>query len=145
QTALQNDLDLASRIQWQLLPRQNVRVSGWEVHYRYEPAGPVSGDYCDAITENGDGGNLYVLTGDVSGKGVAASLLMAHLNAMFRTLVGMGLPVQHLLERANRLFSESTIASHYATLVCARAEVTGEVEVCNAGHCPPLVIRDRSV
>ena len=70
---------------------------------------------------------------------------MAHLNAMFRSLIATGLPLQNLLERANRLFSESTIASHYATLVCARAEASGEVEVCNAGHCPPLVIRERSV
>src|SRR5437867_12463276 len=53
QRALQDDLDLATRIQWALLPKQNLRFAGWEVHYRYEPAGPVSGDYCDAIAQDG--------------------------------------------------------------------------------------------
>src|SRR5262245_12652544 len=46
QRELQTDLDLAGRIQWALLPKQDLAHAGWEVHHRYEPAGPVSGDYC---------------------------------------------------------------------------------------------------
>lgn len=146
QRALEQDLGLASRIQWALLPKQDIRHDGWQVHFRYTPHGPVSGDYCDVITDDqhGDGG-LYLLMGDVSGKGVAASLLMAHLNAMFRSLIQTRLPVPQLVERANDLFSRSAISSHYATLVCARAEPSGRIEVCNAGHCPPLVVRGTDV
>ena len=79
--------------------------------------------------------------GDVAGKGVAAAMLMSHLSAMLRTLISVGLPLGTLMERASRVFCESTLPTHYATLVCGRASATGEVEICNAGHPPPLVIR----
>jgi sigma-B regulation protein RsbU (phosphoserine phosphatase) len=138
QRALENDLELAARIQKGLLPNPDLRFNGWEVSYDYEPAGLVSGDYCDLITaENGD---LHFVLGDVSGKGVAASLLMVHLQAMFRTLVPMGLPLRELIGRASRIFCESTLPTHFATLVCGRASASGEVEICNAGHLPPFLI-----
>ena len=140
QRALEKDIDLATRVQLALLPKQDLRFAGWEVHYRYEPAGPVSGDYCDAVTrENGDRTLLFML-GDVSGKGVAASFLMARLNATFRSLIDTGLPLDQLVERASRIFGETAIASHYATLVCGKASASGEIELCNAGHCPPLLL-----
>jgi sigma-B regulation protein RsbU (phosphoserine phosphatase) len=139
--ALETDLGLAARIQAALLPMQDLRAAGWEAHYRYRAAGPVSGDYCDVLTGDGEDGDLYFALGDVSGKGIAASLVMAHLNASFRSLVGLGLPVRELLDRTNRLLLDSTIPSHYATLVCGRAWSTGEMELCNAGHLPALVVR----
>jgi phosphoserine phosphatase RsbU/P len=86
-----------------------------------------------------------VLLGDVSGKGVAASMLMAHLNAMFRSLSGFTMPVCEMVERANRLFCESTLASHFATLVCIRAHFSGDVEICNAGHCPVALVSTNGV
>jgi sigma-B regulation protein RsbU (phosphoserine phosphatase) len=49
-------------------------------------------------------------------------------------------PVNKLVERANRVFAQSTISSYFATLVCGRANPTGEMELCNAGHNPPLLI-----
>lgn len=145
QAALERDLDLAARIQWALLPKQNLRYKSWETHFRYEPAGPVSGDYCDLISRKAAPDGLFFLVGDVSGKGVAAAFLMATLNAMFRSLIETGLSVPDLVVKANRHFAESKISSHYATLVCGRAADTGEIELCNAGHCPPLLIRGNSV
>jgi sigma-B regulation protein RsbU (phosphoserine phosphatase) len=68
-------------------------------------------------------------------------MLMAQLHAMFRTLISVGLPLNQLVERASRVFCESTLPTHYATLVCGRADSSGEVEICNAGHLPPLVVR----
>jgi sigma-B regulation protein RsbU (phosphoserine phosphatase) len=136
--ALESDLELAARIQKGLLPSPDFRCGGWEVAYQYEPAGPVSGDYCDLVTA--EGGDFYFVLGDVTGKGVAASMLMSHLQAMFRTLIPLGLPLRELVERASRVFCESTLPTHYATLVCGRAGAAGEVEVCNAGHLPPLLI-----
>jgi sigma-B regulation protein RsbU (phosphoserine phosphatase) len=154
QRALEEDLELASRIQRELLPKRDARpggpggsigpgglggIIGWNVAYHYQAAGPVSGDYCDLI--QGGGGQTYFLVGDVAGKGVAAAMLMSHLSAMLRTLVSVGLPLNQLMERASRVFCESTLPSHYATLVCGQASSSGEIEVCNAGHPPPLVIR----
>ncbi|NIN01086.1 MAG: SpoIIE family protein phosphatase [candidate division Zixibacteria bacterium] len=141
QRALQQDLDLASRIQAQLLPTKNLSLNGWEAYYHYEPVGPVSGDYCDLIIPDTGNGDLFFLLGDVSGHGVAASMLMAHLHALFRSLIAVGLSADQLVGRANRIFCESTISADYATLVCGRAAKSGEVHICNAGHCPPLLIR----
>jgi phosphoserine phosphatase RsbU/P len=138
QSALEQDLDLAERIQATLLPGRHLRAGGWEAYYHYEPAGPASGDYCDLIASAA--GGLFFLTGDVSGKGVASSLLMSHLHAIFRSLLSVGMPLGPLLERANRVFCESTMPSFYATLVCGHAHPNGEIEICNAGHCPPLVV-----
>ncbi len=141
QRALEEDLELASRIQRGLLPQQGLRLADWHVHYHYEPAGLVSGDYCDLIHSENRNGELYFLLGDVAGKGVAASMLMSHLHAMFRSLTSVGLPLDQLVGLANRVFCESTMAGQYATLVCGRAGRSGEVELCNAGHLPALLVR----
>lgn len=138
QRALEEDLQLASRIQQGLLPDLTRRIDGWEVSFHYNPAGLVSGDYCDLIPS--EDGSLHFVLGDVSGKGVAASMLMAHLHAMFRTLISINLPLEQLLERASRVFCESTLPTHYATLACGRATPSGKLEICNAGHLPPLLV-----
>jgi len=140
QRALEQDLDLAGRIQRGLLPARQMSFEVWDTFYHYEPLGPASGDYCDLIIPTE--GALLFFIGDVSGKGVAASVLMANLHAIFRSLAPLGVPIPQLIERANRIFCESTGGDHYATLVCGRATSAGEVELCNAGHCPPLWIRD---
>jgi sigma-B regulation protein RsbU (phosphoserine phosphatase) len=141
--ALQKDLDLAWTIQGGLLPKQNQDFCSWEVGYHYEAFGPVSGDFCDLVTmEDGD---LFFLLGDVSGKGIAASVLMAHLHAIFRSLITLNLPVNELVERANRIFCEFTMSTYFATLVCGRANRFGEVWICNAGHCPVLLVRGGEV
>jgi sigma-B regulation protein RsbU (phosphoserine phosphatase) len=138
QRALEDDLQLASQIQKGLLPKQNVHFGSWKVSYHYEPSGLVSGDYCDLIfSEKGD---LYFILGDVSGKGVAASMLMAHLHAMYRTLISFELPLGKIMERASRIFCESTLPTHYATLVIGQAHPSGKIEMCNAGHLPLLLV-----
>lgn len=139
--ALEDDLELAAQVQRALLPRQGLRLAEWQVHYHYQPMGPVSGDYCDLIDSEAGSQYLYFLIGDVSGKGVAASMLMSHLHAMFRSLTSVGLPLGQLLGLANRMFCESTMAGQYATLVAGRAGQSGEIELSNAGHPPGLLVR----
>ena len=134
---LQRDLDLASQVQRNLLPQVNLRAAGWETSYHYAPTGPVSGDYCDLIPSDGQ---LFFVLGDVSGKGVAASMLMTQLHALFRSLSGVGLPLGEMVTQANRVFCESALAGQYATLVCGQAKPSGEVEIHNAGHCPAIVV-----
>ena len=135
--ALQRDLDLASQLQRNLLPQVGLRAGGWETSYHYEPVGPVSGDYCDLIPADGQ---LFFVLGDVSGKGVAASMLMTQLHALFRSLTKMALPLGQIVSQANRVFCESALAGQYATVVCGQAKPTGEVEIHNAGHLPVIVV-----
>src|SRR5690606_23226863 len=98
-----------------------------------------SGDFCDVVTRPG-GGELLAILGDVSGKGVSAALLSAHLHAIFRSLADGREAVSDLVARANRVFRHGAPTPHFATLVAARATASGALELCNAGHCPPLVV-----
>lgn len=145
QRALEGDLELAARIQQGLLPQTETQFAGWHIHYRYKPAGLVSGDYCDVIAPSADGSRPIFLIGDVAGKGVAASLLMSHLHAMFRTLASMETGLDKLLDMGNRIFCESTLAGQYATLICGRLANASEVEIASAGHLPALLVRKNGV
>ncbi|MBZ5562231.1 MAG: SpoIIE family protein phosphatase [Acidobacteriia bacterium] len=145
QRALEADLEMAARIQQELLPKRNLRFAGWETAYHYAPLGPVSGDYCDLVVHENESDDLYFALGDATGKGVAASMLMAQLHAIFRTLIGSGLPVPALVARASRIFCESTMSSLFATLVCGRAGSAGDIEICNAGHCAALLWQNGQV
>ncbi|HEX4007987.1 MAG TPA: SpoIIE family protein phosphatase [Acidobacteriaceae bacterium] len=136
-TALQRDLDLASEVQRGLLPPAELTVNGWETSYHYAPVGPVSGDYCDLYPCHGQ---LFFMLGDVAGKGVAASMRMTQLHALFRSLIGMGLPLAEIVVHVNRFLCESGLAGRYATLVCGRAAPDGAVEIFNAGHLPVIVV-----
>jgi sigma-B regulation protein RsbU (phosphoserine phosphatase) len=137
--ALEQDLELAIKIQRNLLPQNNLKVNGWDICYHYSPAGTVSGDFCDLIKT--DDGSLLFALGDVSGKGISASLMMSHLHALIRSLLTFNLPVNEIVTRSNRLFCESTMFTHYATMVFGKANQNGNVELCVAGHNPPLIVR----
>jgi sigma-B regulation protein RsbU (phosphoserine phosphatase) len=134
--ALERDLDLALEVQQGLLPPAELQIAGWNIAYCYRPVGPVSGDYCDVLPLEG-GAGLFML-GDVSGKGVAASMLMAQLHAIFRSLSLATASVTELVDKANRIFCQGNPTCHFATLVCGHLDHQGNVEICNAGHCPPL-------
>ena len=139
--ALQHDLEVAAQIQARLLPERNFSFGRWQIHYHYEPLGAVSGDHIDLIRPGRTGQALHFLFGDVSGKGVAASILMANLQALFRSLVSQDLPLAQIMSTANSLFFESTRANSYATLVAGRLNGGGLLEIANAGHNPPLLVR----
>lgn len=143
QGALEKDLERAAQIQMQLLPERDLRCDGWHVAYYYKPLGVVSGDYCDLVI--GPESQLYFMVGDVAGKGVAASMLMSNLSAIFRALIPLGLPLAELMESANRIFTGSTLPTQFATLICGRAMADGALELCSAGHVPALVVTGDSV
>jgi sigma-B regulation protein RsbU (phosphoserine phosphatase) len=137
--SLEDDLELASVIQRGFLPRMSLGHASWKTDFVYEPLGPVSGDYCDVIPVGDD---LYFILGDVSGKGMAASLLMSSLHAIFHTLIPLGLSIEELMTKANHLLVESSLANQFATLVCGKANDSGELEIVNAGHLPPILIKN---
>ena len=64
---------------------------GWDTSYHYAPLGAVSGDYCDLIEHDG---SLFFFLGDVSGKGISASLLMTQIHTLFRNFLTMGIPLE---------------------------------------------------
>lgn len=141
---LQRDLTLARRVQRSLLPEPHGFLQGWEYRYRYEAAGDVGGDFCDVLPLPHRGETLIVV-GDVSGKGVAASLLMSSLLATFRSLASVGVPAGEMLSRVNGLFHDTTSPAAYATLTAAVLRPGGDVDLYSAGHWPPLLRRSRQI
>lgn len=138
QRALEEDLDTAARIQKSHLPQLETEVAGWDIAFAFEPAGPVGGDCCDVLTHEGSEEVTFLL-GDVSGKGIPAAMLASSLQATVRSLAVPGVGVGSLVEKANRVFRSASFSRSFATLVCGRVSTDGSVEVCNAGHCPPLL------
>jgi sigma-B regulation protein RsbU (phosphoserine phosphatase) len=140
--SLERQLTLATRIQKNLVPASDFSSAGWQICHHYAPAGLLSGDYCDFFESNS---SLYFLLGDVTGKGVAASMMMSQLYATFRSLATTDLPIDLMVETANRIFSQSTLAGQFATVVAGRAEQNGSVEFVSAGHLPLLHLHNSSV
>jgi len=134
------DLALARTIQRGLLPACCLTIDGWRLRYHYEPASEVGGDFCDVL-QLPHRQETLVLVGDVSGKGIAASLLMANLVGTFRSLVTVDLPTADLLGRVNDLFREAAPEDAYATLVAAVLKPDRTIDLYNAGHWPPLLRR----
>jgi phosphoserine phosphatase RsbU/P len=132
------DTNRAHRLQSMLLPKPGSLVAEWECYYDYAPAGAVGGDYCDLVAVDG---KLYFLLGDAVGKGIAGSMIASQLHSLFRALLPMGLSLSQLFERINRIFCESAITDYYATLVCGRGSCDGTIELVNAGHLPPILLR----
>ena len=143
QRALEDDLEYAGKIQRAMLPEKEIKTDEWEFAHHYHPAGIVSGDFCDLIPAN-DGSHIFIL-GDVSGKGVSASIMMSNLHALIHSLQSFNLPINEILQKANRLFCESTLSTNYATIVVGKVVPDGTVEICVAGHNPPLIVKDGKV
>ncbi len=142
QRALEQDLELAGKVQRGLLPNNNVSIDGWQFSYRYHPAGIVSGDFCDFIQR--DDNSFFLILGDVSGKGISASLMMSQLHALIRSFLTFGLPLQEIVRRTNRLFCESILSNNYATMVFGKGSPDGVIEFCIAGHNPPLLLKENN-
>lgn len=139
---LEHDIALASNLQKSLLPPREVAAGPWRVHTRCVPAGPVGGDYADILVRDAnDGGRLAFFVGDASGKGIAASLLMAQMSALVRLLAEFDTPPRDVLAQVNRVLCQNVPSPHYATLLGGAAAKDGTIEFASAGHCAPVLLR----
>jgi sigma-B regulation protein RsbU (phosphoserine phosphatase) len=136
----EEDLTAAHEIQAHLLPREIPQVTGLQVSCAWQPARSVSGDYFDVLALAP--GQLAVCLADVSGKGIAAALLMANLQAAVRAfspgITGPGA----LCEKLNQVLCGSVAPGKFVTLfygVIDSETLTLRFE--NAGHCSPIVLR----
>jgi len=127
-------------VQRNLFPRELPQIAGWQVAAVCRPARSVAGDYYDVLLAAD--GALGVALGDVSGKGVGASLLSAGLHAVIRSRLPVaGCDLAQLLADLNTHLLESSAAEMFATIVVARVDASeGRVTYVNAGHPPPLLV-----
>ena len=142
-SSLAGELELARQVQTSLLPKRDCCLGTWGFAYTYEPAGALSGDYVDLISDGPE--DFFFALGDVSGKGIAASMLMSHLHATLRALVSAGMEIEEILKRASGTFCQTSLPAQFATLVLGRADQKGNIELVNAGHTPVLVTEGNAV
>ncbi|GMU64729.1 MAG: hypothetical protein AMXMBFR36_10030 [Acidobacteriota bacterium] len=136
---LEEELALARSIQIGLLPKSLPAPAGWSLRASSVPSRFVSGDYYLAGERDG---RLDVMAVDVSGKGIAAALLTASLEALVAGPLEAALPPEEIFTRVSRLLYQRTPPSKYATAVLARVELaSGRTRIANAGHLPVLVAR----
>lgn len=139
--ARRSEIDIARSVQQKLLPRSGPPLKTLEYAARCVPARGIGGDYFDWFDLGPD--QLGFLLADVSGKGVAAALLMAHLHAGFRTRLSIGYSdAPSLVADVNRQFWEASPPEQFATLFFARYnDRTRRLHYVNAGHPSPLLLR----
>lgn len=138
---LEQEVRLARQIQVALLPATLPSVPGWELHGGTLPSRGVSGDFYKLLFR-GDGTTVAVFVADVSGKGVAASLLTASLEALSAFPLEGSDPPDRICEQVGKLLHQRTPPEKYATAFLAIVDpATGQVRFTNAGHNPALLLR----
>ena len=139
---MQEEVRLASKIQSELLPKSIPTVEGYAIDGRSIPAQVVGGDYFDFIKI--DEQRLAICLGDVTGKGLPASLLMANLQATLRGQSFLSSSPKECLVRSNKLLFHSTSPEKFATLFYAHLDTRNNVlSYSNAGHDFPFHFSDR--
>ncbi|MBM3727624.1 MAG: PP2C family protein-serine/threonine phosphatase [Acidobacteria bacterium] len=135
------ELEIAREVQGRLFPRAAPRLPGIAVAGFCRPAQAVGGDYYDYFEL--PGGRLGFAVADVSGKGVAAAITMATVQASLRTLtIDSSTDLAGMVGRLNRVVFEASASNRFATLFYAQFDPkTGLLRYVNCGHNAPLVLR----
>ncbi|MBN2476007.1 MAG: SpoIIE family protein phosphatase [Pirellulales bacterium] len=136
--ALQRELTVAHEVQGGFLPTSRPQIDGYSFFEFYRSARHLGGDYYDYISLPDR--RLAVVVADVSGKGIAASLLMAKLSAETRFSLASEPAPAAAVGRLNQVFCGSAWDDRFVTLIlCVLDPVRHEVTIVNAGHMPPLL------
>ncbi len=142
---LNRELEIAREVQERLFPQTCPAVAGIEYFGFCRPALAVGGDYYDYIPRSN--GRLGIAVGDVSGKGISAALMMASLQSLLRGQIAAGLEdISLLITNTNRLIHDVSTSSRYCTFFYGEFDPgTRKFIYVNAGHNPPIILRDGTV
>ena len=135
-----DELEVGRAVQLALMPTRNPKLEGWDIWLFTRPANDVGGDLVDYLEDHH--GNLGLVLGDVSGKGLGAALLMAKLQSTMRALAPDCDTLSDLGEKTNIIFCRDGIPGRFATMVYMQIEPgSGTVRLLNAGHPPPILLQ----
>ena len=143
---LERDLNLARKIQEGLLPTKIPQIKNLDISGEMIPAMQVGGDYFDLLPVNGSNSKLYVIIGDVSGKGLGASLYMTKLQTMVKfSCTADKSPREILIEINKRMYGEIE-RNTFVTMSVAYFDLDeNTVKFCRAGHMPVLTATNGTV
>ena len=144
QERLKRELELGRQIQSEMLPHEALRFGLTEVKGMSIPAREVGGDFFNYFAL--DDGNVALLVGDVSGKGVGAALLMANFQATLRTRLKLGHDLAAIADAMDRDIEANSPRGLYATLFVGILDPTSKrLRYVNAGHNPQFALRSGSL
>lgn len=136
---LEDEMNVARKIQLQLLPQSSPQGETFSVAAFSQPSRQVGGDYYDFIMLPDE--RLGLVIADVSGKGIGAALLVSQLQAIIRAELRNRRCVNEYIASANEQVYQVTASDQFATLVYAEYDMrTGRLEYSNAGHNYPFVV-----
>ena len=134
---MESELRIARDIQMSMVPSVFPEIDGLDMYASMTPAKEVGGDLYNYLLL---GDKLYFCIGDVSGKGVPASLFMAIATRGFRTLALTGRTPAEIATRLNYELTENNDEGMFVTMFICRLDLKlRRFEYCNAGHNPPLI------
>jgi serine phosphatase RsbU (regulator of sigma subunit)/CHASE1-domain containing sensor protein/anti-sigma regulatory factor (Ser/Thr protein kinase) len=135
--SVEQELGTARSIQHALLPKDLPKLEGWKIAYHYQPAREVGGDFYDFLRLDDD--RIGLVIGDVSGKGIAAALVMANTQSVLRAVARRGnIAPGRVLAEANEVLYAYIPAGTFVTCFYAVLDPeSGRLVYANAGHDPP--------
>ena len=138
---IESDLRIARNIQMGMVPRVFPDRDDLDLYASMTPAKEVGGDLYGYLLSDD---RLYFCLGDVSGKGVPASLFMAQATRLFRTLAAQQLMPDQIATQINEALSgEDNETNMFVTMFIGLLDLTnGHLDFCNAGHNPPVLLRN---
>ena len=136
--SIENELQVASGIQMSMLPSKFPDREGLDMYASMTPAKEVGGDLYNYLLKDD---SLYFCLGDVSGKGVPASLFMAQVTRLFRTLANQQMAPADICTHMNEALSgDENTTCLFVTLFVGLVDLqSGHLSFCNAGHNPPVI------
>ena len=134
---IESELRIARDIQMSMIPAGNLESEGLDLFASMTPAKEVGGDLYDYFKEKD---SLYIAIGDVSGKGVPASLFMAQVIRLFRAMAKQHYTPAEICTRINNELTENNDNGMFITMFIGLIDInTGRLDFCNAGHNPPVL------
>ena len=134
---IESELRIARDIQMSMVPQEFPQYEGLDMYAEMNAAKEVGGDLYSYVMQ---GDRLYFCVGDVSGKGVPASLFMAQSARLFRTLATEGMMPADIAMRMNNELAEDNERGMFVTMFMGLLHLdTGRLDYCNCGHNPPVL------
>jgi sigma-B regulation protein RsbU (phosphoserine phosphatase) len=139
---MESELQIASRIQQQMLPVRKPVPGREQTDYFgiLRPARQIGGDFYDFLAVDG---HMYIAIGDVSGKGIPAALFMAKAITLMRAKAASGKHPQQIAAEMSRDLEQYNEQSMFVTLFLGKLDIdSGEIQYTNAGHNPPYLVKN---
>jgi phosphoserine phosphatase RsbU/P len=141
QERLRREMELAAEMQQMLIPKKLPSKACYELASVYKPHLGVGGDYFDFIEF--DDSKIVFCVGDISGKGVAAALLMANFQANFHTLINKRTELSCFIRDLNKSVNLITQGERFITFFIAEYDTSTQcLQYVNAGHNPPVLVNE---